>query len=99
MFQQPGNPGPFKVYNVPGVTEMPLGKSASNLQAGELFKIERGQIMSIEAMGAQLARRIASPAAELDMPITALKGIRLHALWPIAVRAAIWRGRIGDFLG
>ena len=54
MFQQPGNPGAFKVYHVPGVTEMPLGKSASNLQAGELFKIEHGQIMSIEAMGAQL---------------------------------------------
>jgi len=58
----------------------------------------RGVAMST-AMGAQLARRIASPAAELDMPITALKGIRLHALWPIAVRAAIWRGRIGDILG
>ncbi len=54
MFQQPGQRGPFKVYGVPGVTEMPLGKSASNLQAGELFKIEGGQIKSIEAMGAQL---------------------------------------------
>lgn len=54
MFQQPGQRGPFKVYNVPGVTEMPLGKSASNLQAGELFKIVDGKITSIEAMGASL---------------------------------------------
>lgn len=58
----------------------------------------RGVAMST-AMGAQLARRIVKPADEFDMPITPMKGIRLHALWPIAVRAAIWHGRIGDFLG
>jgi glycine/D-amino acid oxidase-like deaminating enzyme len=51
------------------------------------------------AMGAQLARRIATPSAALDMPITTMKTIGLHLLWPVAVKAAIARGRVGDFLG
>ena len=51
------------------------------------------------AMGAQLARRISAPSAEFDMPITNMKTIGLHSLWPIAVRAVIARGRISDFLG
>lgn len=51
------------------------------------------------AMGAQLARRILTPAADFDMPITNMKTIALHALWPLAVRAVIARGRISDFLG
>jgi glycine/D-amino acid oxidase-like deaminating enzyme len=50
-------------------------------------------------MGAQLARRILTPSAAFDMPITNLKTIALHPLWPIAVRAVIARGRISDFLG
>jgi hypothetical protein len=33
------------------------------------------------------------------MPISALKTIPLHALWPLAVRLAIARGRLSDFLG
>ena len=33
------------------------------------------------------------------MPITTIKTIAMHALWPIAVRAAIAHGRIRDFLG
>jgi hypothetical protein len=33
------------------------------------------------------------------MPITNMKTIGLHALWPLAVRAVIARGRISDFLG
>ena len=33
------------------------------------------------------------------MPITGMKGIPLHALWPLAVRAAIAHGRLSDFLG
>jgi hypothetical protein len=28
-----------------------------------------------------------------------MRGIRLHALWPLAVRAAIAHGRLSDFLG
>jgi glycine/D-amino acid oxidase-like deaminating enzyme len=51
------------------------------------------------AMGAQLARRIMRPSEPIDVPITSLRPIRLHALWPLAVKAAILRGRLGDFLG
>jgi glycine/D-amino acid oxidase-like deaminating enzyme len=51
------------------------------------------------AMGAQLARRIMDRSSELDMPITELKGIRLHALWPLAVSAAIAHGRLTEYLG
>jgi glycine/D-amino acid oxidase-like deaminating enzyme len=51
------------------------------------------------AMGAQLARRIMNPSSEIDMPITDMKAIRLHALWPLAVRAAVAHGRLRDFLG
>jgi glycine/D-amino acid oxidase-like deaminating enzyme len=58
----------------------------------------RGVAMST-AMGKALARRISNPSSEFDMPITGLKPIRLHALWPLAVRAAIAHGRLSDFLG
>jgi glycine/D-amino acid oxidase-like deaminating enzyme len=51
------------------------------------------------AMGAQLADRIIDPRGRFDMPITPLKTIPLHALWPMAVRAAIARGRLSDYLG
>ena len=51
------------------------------------------------AMGAQLARRITRPAEPIDMPVTTMKTIPLHALWPIAVKAAIAHGRMRDFLG
>lgn len=33
---------------------LPLGGSSSNMQAGELFKIDRGRITAVEAMGASL---------------------------------------------
>jgi glycine/D-amino acid oxidase-like deaminating enzyme len=51
------------------------------------------------AMGAQLARRLMNRSSEFDMPITDMKSIRLHAMWPLAVRAAIAYGRLSDFLG
>ncbi len=54
MFQHRGMTGPVRIYNVPGVETLPLGGGASNLQAGEIFKIERGQITAVEAMGASL---------------------------------------------
>jgi glycine/D-amino acid oxidase-like deaminating enzyme len=57
----------------------------------------RGVALST-AMGAQLARRLSAPSAAIDMPITNMKTIGLHPLWPIAVRAAIARGRLGDYL-
>src|SRR5258707_1264912 len=50
-------------------------------------------------MGAQLARRLLDRSSQFDMPITDMKGIPLHPLWPLAVKAAIARGRLTDFLG
>ena len=58
----------------------------------------RGVAMAT-TMGALMAKRILDPAAPCDMPITDLKPIPLHGLWPLAVRGAILRGRISDFLG
>jgi glycine/D-amino acid oxidase-like deaminating enzyme len=58
----------------------------------------RGVAMAT-TMGALIAKRILDPAAPCDMPITGLKPIALHGLWPLAVRGAILRGRISDFLG
>jgi glycine/D-amino acid oxidase-like deaminating enzyme len=52
------------------------------------------------AMGKQLARRlIEGGAAEIDMPVTAPKPIRFHALWPVAVKSVVLYGRICDRLG
>ena len=58
----------------------------------------RGVAMSV-AVGSQLARRILTPSMPLDMPITSMKTIALHSLWPAAVQAVIARGRIADRLG
>jgi glycine/D-amino acid oxidase-like deaminating enzyme len=58
----------------------------------------RGVAMST-ALGNALARRILSPSSGFDMPISGLNPIRLHALWPLAVRAAIAHGRLSDYLG
>ncbi|HME40987.1 MAG TPA: FAD-binding oxidoreductase [Steroidobacteraceae bacterium] len=58
----------------------------------------RGVAMST-AMGALIARRITNRSSGFDMPITRMKGIRLHAMWPLGVRAAIAYGRLSDFLG
>jgi glycine/D-amino acid oxidase-like deaminating enzyme len=58
----------------------------------------RGVAMA-STMGAQLARRIVDPRGDFSMPLTPVKTIGLHGLWPLAVRAAILRGRIIDRLG
>ena len=58
----------------------------------------RGVAMAT-TVGAQVAKRLLHPAGDFDMPITRMKTIGLHALWPLAVRAVIARGRISDFLG
>jgi glycine/D-amino acid oxidase-like deaminating enzyme len=50
-------------------------------------------------LGSRLAARILHPADEFDMPLTTVKPIAMHALWPLAVRAAIARGRVTDLLG
>jgi glycine/D-amino acid oxidase-like deaminating enzyme len=52
------------------------------------------------AMGQQLARRLTEgEAGEIDMPITSLRPIRFHALWPVAVKSIVLYGRIRDRLG
>ncbi|CCE09766.1 conserved hypothetical protein [Bradyrhizobium sp. STM 3843] len=59
----------------------------------------RGVALST-AMGAQLARRlIGGTKAEIDMPISAVKPIPLHAFWPVAVTATVLSGRMRDRLG
>jgi len=58
----------------------------------------RGVAMAT-TMGAQLARRIVHPDEPLDMPVTRIETIPLHALWPLAVKAAIMVGRVRDYLG
>jgi len=54
MFQHRGGTGSIRIYNVPNIDSLPLGGSSSNLQAGELFKIDKGRIVAVEAMGTQL---------------------------------------------
>jgi glycine/D-amino acid oxidase-like deaminating enzyme len=51
------------------------------------------------AMGQQLAKRLTSETAEIEMPITTLSPIRFHALWPVAVKSLVLYGRIRDRLG
>lgn len=58
----------------------------------------RGVAMAT-AMGMQLARRINDRSAAFDMPITDMKTLRFHALWPLAVKAAIAYGRFSDYAG
>lgn len=59
----------------------------------------RGVALST-AMGAQLARRlIGGSKAEIDMPVTGIKPIPMHAFWPVGVTAAVLAGRVRDRLG
>lgn len=54
MFHHRGGSGTIRIYHVPGVDSLPLGGSTTNMQAAEIFKIDRGRITAIEAMGASL---------------------------------------------
>jgi glycine/D-amino acid oxidase-like deaminating enzyme len=59
----------------------------------------RGVALST-AMGAQLARRLIGGAnAEIDMPVTGIKPMPMHAFWPLGVTAAVLAGRVRDRLG
>jgi glycine/D-amino acid oxidase-like deaminating enzyme len=58
----------------------------------------RGVALST-AMGVQLAQKILDPSGRFDMPISPMKRIALHRLWPLAVRAVIAQRRVGDRLG
>jgi glycine/D-amino acid oxidase-like deaminating enzyme len=52
------------------------------------------------AMGQQLAKRlVGGERAEIDLSISAIRPIRFHAAWPIAVRSAVLAGRLRDRLG
>jgi len=51
-------------------------------------------------MGAQLARRLIGGAkAEIDMPVTGIKPMPMHAFWRVGVTAAVLTGRVRDKLG
>ncbi len=51
-------------------------------------------------MGQQLANRILKGAdAQLDLPVSAIKPLRFHALWPIGVHTAMLWGRLRDAVG
>ena len=59
----------------------------------------RGVALST-AMGAQLARRLIGGAkAEIDMPISGINPIPMHAFWPVGVTTAVIAGRVRDRLG
>ena len=59
----------------------------------------RGVALST-AMGAQLARRlIGGKDAVIDMPVTGIKPMPMHAFWPVGVTAAVFAGRVRDRLG
>ena len=59
----------------------------------------RGVAMAT-AMGGIVARRITGESVEaLDMPVTDLKPIPFHALWPLAVHGRLVWGRMKDRLG
>ncbi|HZC97160.1 MAG TPA: FAD-binding oxidoreductase [Bradyrhizobium sp.] len=59
----------------------------------------RGVALST-AMGEQLARRlVGGNNAEIDMPITGIKPIAMHAFWRVGVTGAVLAGRVRDRLG
>jgi glycine/D-amino acid oxidase-like deaminating enzyme len=51
------------------------------------------------ALGRELATRCLDRNVAMALPLTDLKAIPLHGLWPWAVRAAILRGRVLDWAG
>ncbi len=52
------------------------------------------------AMGAQLASlALGMPPAEFVLPVTPIRAIPLHRLWPVGVAAGVLRGRLLDRLG
>lgn len=72
------------------------GTQASGLKkSGAVWRVAT----ATATVSAQLARRLMSPSSAFDMPITDMKRIPMHAMWPLAVRAAVVHGRLRDFLG
>lgn len=59
----------------------------------------RGVAMAT-AMGGLIARRIGGePAETLEMPMTGIKPIPFHGLWPLAVQGRLTWGRLRDRMG
>ena len=59
-----------------------------------------GAASPLTTIGAQLARRLVGGRnAEIDMPVTGIKPMPLHAFWPVGVTAAVLAGRVRDRLG
>jgi glycine/D-amino acid oxidase-like deaminating enzyme len=51
-------------------------------------------------MGKQLAERlVGGQSARIDLPVTGIKPMRFHALWPVGVHSAVIWGRMKDRLG
>ncbi|MCJ9735093.1 FAD-dependent oxidoreductase, partial [Bradyrhizobium sp. PRIMUS42] len=44
-------------------------------------------------------RLIGGAKAEIDMPVTGIKPIPMHAFWPVGVTTAVIAGRVRDRLG
>ena len=52
------------------------------------------------AQRVRLVRRLIGGAkAEIDMPVTGIKPIPMHAFWPLGVTTAVIAGRVRDRLG
>ena len=59
----------------------------------------RGVAMAT-TMGKQLAARIiGGPSQRIDLPVTGIKPMPFHALWPVGVHTAMLWGRLRDKLG
>ncbi len=51
-------------------------------------------------MGKQLAERlVGGQSARIDLPVTGIKPMRFHTLWPVGVHSAVIWGRMKDRLG
>jgi glycine/D-amino acid oxidase-like deaminating enzyme len=75
-----------------------LHEPAENVIAGLGYN-GRGIAMA-SVMGREIARRITgTPPSQLDLPVTDLRPIPFHALWPVAASARIAYGRLRNRLG
>ena len=73
------------------------GSGKSSLAFGTIHG--EGQRRYLESV-APLARRLIGGAkAEIDMPVTGIKPMPMHAFWRVGVTAAVLTGRVRDKLG
>jgi len=92
-----------KVAVAYGTSQPHISRRVSELEqacGGRLFERNGRGVALASAMGQQLAKRlIGGETVTIDMPVTSIKPIRFHALWPVAVRSVVLHGRIRDSLG